>query len=154
MLESPFTAILALRREKDVFLSHHRDAGGDRPPAWPDLSHYSVAGEMRVPAAAAQKRLDVLMERAVMLDGRVSNGEQVQIDMGPAADNEQTKLFAGLWKKVMIGWLQTAKRGDLFPTLAGGGRRAAVGLSTKRLTRHHKTRELVLHSGRPGVGSS
>ena len=81
-----------------------------------DLSHYFVAGEIRgAPPAEAQARLDVLMERAVMLDGRVSNGQQVQIDMGPAADNEQTRIFAGLWKKVMTRWLETAKRGDLFP---------------------------------------
>jgi len=81
-----------------------------------DLSHYFVAGEIGgTPGAEAQKRFDVLMERAVMLDGRVSNGEQVQIDMGPDADNEQTRVFAGLWKRVMIGWLKTANRGDLFP---------------------------------------
>ena len=35
--------------------------------------------------------------------------------MGPTADNDQTKVFARLWKKVMVGWLKTAKRGDLFP---------------------------------------
>ena len=81
-----------------------------------DLSHYFVAGEIGgAPSAEARKRFDVLMARAVMLDGRVSNGEQVQIDMGPAADSEQTRVFAGLWKKVMVGWLKTARPGDLFP---------------------------------------
>jgi hypothetical protein len=81
-----------------------------------DFSHYFVGGEISgAPSPEAQKRFDVLMARAVMLDGRVSNGEQVQIDMGPAADNEQTKVFAGLWKKVMLAWLKTAERGDLFP---------------------------------------
>ena len=81
-----------------------------------DFSHYFVGGEISgAPNPEAQKRFDVLMARAVMLDGRVSNGEQVQIDMGPAADNAQTRVFASLWKKVMVGWLKTAKRGDLFP---------------------------------------
>jgi hypothetical protein len=81
-----------------------------------DFSHYFVGGEITgAPNAEAQKRLDVLMTRAVMLDGRVSNGEQVQIDMGPHADNEPTRIFASLWKRVLVGWLKTAKPGDLFP---------------------------------------
>jgi hypothetical protein len=81
-----------------------------------DLSHYFVAGEtFGAPSPEAQKRFDVLMARSVMLDGRISNGEQVQVDVGPAADSGQTKVFAALWKRVMAGWLQTAKPGDLFP---------------------------------------
>jgi sugar phosphate isomerase/epimerase len=81
-----------------------------------DLSHYFVAGEIGgTPGPEAMAHLEALMERAVMLDGRVSNGEQVQIDLGAAGDSDQTRLFAGLWKKVMIGWLKAAARGDLFP---------------------------------------
>ena len=81
-----------------------------------DLSHYFVAGEIGgKPGPEAMAHLEVLMERAVMLDGRVSNGEQVQVDMGLNADSEQTRVFAGLWKRVMTAWLKTARRGDLFP---------------------------------------
>jgi len=81
-----------------------------------DFSHYFVAGEIGgTPGPEAMAHLEVLMERAVMLDGRVSNGEQVQIDLGPNGESDQTRLFAGLWKRVMVAWLKTARRGDLFP---------------------------------------
>jgi hypothetical protein len=80
-----------------------------------DLSHYFVAGEIGgrlTPDADAL--IDVLIERASMLDGRVSNGEQVQIDMGSQADNKPTQYFAELWKRAMIAWLTHAGAGDVF----------------------------------------
>jgi hypothetical protein len=81
-----------------------------------DLSHYFVAGEIGgTPGPEAMAHLEVLMDRAVMLDGRVSNGQQVQIDLGPGGEGEHTRLFASLWKRVMAAWLTTARRGDLFP---------------------------------------
>jgi hypothetical protein len=81
-----------------------------------DFSHYFVAGEIGgAPGPEALKRLEVLMARAVMLDGRVSNGQQVQIDLGPGADGPETRVFAALWKDVMRRWLQAARPGDLFP---------------------------------------
>jgi len=49
-----------------------------------------------------------------MLDGRVSNGEQVQIDMGAQVDNKPTRYFAELWKRTMIAWLKQAGAGDVF----------------------------------------
>ena len=53
-----------------------------------DLSHYIVGGEIGgALSPEADRRFEVVMRRAAMLDGRVSNGEQVQVDMGPAADN-------------------------------------------------------------------
>lgn len=62
-----------------------------------DLSHYVVAGEIGGSLSPeAERRFDVVMRRAAMLDGRVSNGEQVQVDMGPAADNAPARVFAGL----------------------------------------------------------
>lgn len=81
-----------------------------------DLSHYFVGGEFGgAPPSEAQPYFDALLERAVMLDGRVSNGEQVQIDMGPTADNTETRLFAAMWKRVMVRWLKEAQPGDIFP---------------------------------------
>jgi hypothetical protein len=50
-----------------------------------------------------------------MLDGRVSNGEQVQIDIGPSGDNPHARRFAALWKKVMGSWLKRARPGDVLP---------------------------------------
>lgn len=37
---------------------------------------------------------------------RVSNGEQVPVDVGPAADSAQARVFADLWKRVMVRWLR------------------------------------------------
>src|SRR6185295_6267281 len=80
-----------------------------------DLSHYFVGGEIQGRLSPeADALFDELLKRAPMLDGRVSNGEQVQIDMGPAADNNYTKYFGALWKRAMVHWLKGAKPGDRF----------------------------------------
>jgi hypothetical protein len=81
-----------------------------------DLSHYFVAGEIGDDLSAASlAAFDVIIERAIMLDGRVSNGEQVQIDVGASADNPHAKRFAALWKRTMVSWLKRAKPGDVLP---------------------------------------
>ena len=69
-------------------------------------------GALPAPAEAA---LAVLMERASMLDGRVSNGEQVQVDLLNPVYGEHVDRVAALWKRVMLGWLRGAGRGDVFP---------------------------------------
>jgi len=80
-----------------------------------DFSHYFVAGEIGGKLSPqADELFDILMKRAAMLDGRVSNGEQVQVDMGPAADNNYARYFAELWKRTMVHWLKGARNGDIF----------------------------------------
>jgi hypothetical protein len=81
-----------------------------------DLSHYFVAGEVGGDLTAeTRSTFEPILARAVMLDGRVSNGEQVQIDIGPTGDNPHARRFAALWKKVMVSWLERAKPGDVLP---------------------------------------
>jgi hypothetical protein len=81
-----------------------------------DFSHYLVAGEMGgALSSEADAALGVLMERAAMLDGRVTNGEQVQVDISNRAYQGHVDRQAALWKRVMVGWLRTARRGDVFP---------------------------------------
>jgi hypothetical protein len=81
-----------------------------------DFSHYFVAGEITGEVSpSAMTAFSTLMERATMLDARVSNGESVQVDVGEAADNELTRRFAALWKRVMVRWLTSATTGDVFP---------------------------------------
>jgi hypothetical protein len=81
-----------------------------------DFSHYLVAGEMTgALPPAAEAALGALMRRAAMLDGRVSNGEQVQVDLLDPAHREHVERVAALWKRVMSGWLRGASRGDVFP---------------------------------------
>lgn len=81
-----------------------------------DFSHYIVAGEMggefSKEAAAA---LFVLADRAIMLDGRVSNGEQVQVDVENPAYRRHVARTAAMWKHVMVRWLKYAERGEVFP---------------------------------------
>lgn len=80
-----------------------------------DLSHYIIAGEIGGKLSPqAEEAFDVLLRRAPMLDGRVSNGEQVQVDIGPAGESNHAKNFAQLWKRAMVYWLKSAKPGDLF----------------------------------------
>lgn len=83
-----------------------------------DLSHYFVAGSIGgggVLGPEATQALDFLMERAIMLDGRVSNGEQVQVDHRNPAYMSERDRFASMWKSGMKRWLETARRGDVFP---------------------------------------
>lgn len=81
-----------------------------------DLSHYFVAGEIGADLTAeGRSAFEPILERAVMMDGRVSNGEQVQIDIGPGGDNPHARRFAALWKKVMVSWLKRSKPGDILP---------------------------------------
>jgi hypothetical protein len=81
-----------------------------------DLSHYVAAGELggEFPPAAMDA-FEVIMARAGMLDGRVSNGEQVQIDIGPTGDTPEARRFAAVWKKTMARWLKRAGKGDILP---------------------------------------
>ena len=78
-----------------------------------DISHYVVAGELggRL-SPEADAALDALLRRAPMVDGRVSNGEQVQVAVDPAS--EDTKKFLALWKRAMVYWLKGARRGEQF----------------------------------------
>jgi hypothetical protein len=81
-----------------------------------DLSHYFVAGEIGGDLTSeARPAFEAILERAVMLDGRVSNGEQVQIDIGPDGSDPHALRFAALWKKAMVSWLKRAKPGDVLP---------------------------------------
>ena len=81
-----------------------------------DLSHYFVAGEIGGPLGPdAEAAFAILMERAIMLDARLSNGEQVQVDHRNPAYAAQRDRFAAMWKRTMKDWLRTAARGDVFP---------------------------------------
>jgi hypothetical protein len=81
-----------------------------------DLSHYFVGGEIGgALSPEAEKAFAVLMERAIMLDGRVSNGEQVQVDHRNPAYSAQRDRSSEMWKRTMKDWLGSAGRGDVFP---------------------------------------
>jgi uncharacterized protein (TIGR01244 family) len=80
-----------------------------------DLSHFVISYEVGGAAHGEVKRVfDAVLARAGMLDGRVGNGEQVQIDIGPRGESPHAQLFAGWWKQAMVHWLRGANPGDIF----------------------------------------
>ncbi len=80
-----------------------------------DLSHFVISYEVGAPPSGPIKEVfDAVLARTGMIDGRVGNGEQVQIDIGPRGDSPHARLFAGWWKQGMVAWLEQAKPGDVF----------------------------------------
>lgn len=81
-----------------------------------DMSHYVLGGEMESSNEKAERLIDRLLERTACIHGRISNGQQIQIDVGtsdlyhPITDN-----FMRWWEKGMNHWLQAAKQGDVLP---------------------------------------
>jgi sugar phosphate isomerase/epimerase len=80
-----------------------------------DLSHFVVVGEFYGWAEErAVERMLPILERTSHAHGRISNGEQVQVDVGDG-DNMTANLFVELWSTAMKHWLEGAKEGDVFP---------------------------------------
>ncbi|MFY0544800.1 sugar phosphate isomerase/epimerase family protein [Brevibacillus sp. H7] len=80
-----------------------------------DFSHYVLAGEMIRPDEKAEPYLQMLLERTSCIHGRVSNGEQIQVDIGPHGEHPMTERFLGWWKTGMSHWLKEASPGDILP---------------------------------------
>ncbi|MFC5449848.1 sugar phosphate isomerase/epimerase family protein [Paenibacillus aestuarii] len=92
-----------------------------------DFSHYVVAGEMRTVSDEAEELLQALLPRTKSIHARVSNGEQVQIDVPMfesadeegAADSEfehpMLKHFRRWWLRGMCNWRQVALDGEVLP---------------------------------------
>ncbi len=80
-----------------------------------DLSHYVVAGELNGESAAAEACFDELLARTAGIHARVSNGEQVQIDIGEQGEHPMLRHFARWWRKGMANWLEDAQEGDILP---------------------------------------
>lgn len=79
-----------------------------------DLSHYVVAGE-GCHSAKAEECFDILLKRTSSIHARVSNGHQIQIDIGSDGSHPITERFVKWWEKGMSYWLQEAKQGDVLP---------------------------------------
>ncbi|MDF2962888.1 MAG: Xylose isomerase domain protein barrel [Paenibacillus sp.] len=84
-----------------------------------DLSHYIVAGELGIPDSRemelAEGLFDSLLQRTSSIHARVSNGEQVQVDIGPNAEHKMVEPFMRWWQQGMSYWLNEAKPGDVLP---------------------------------------
>jgi len=80
-----------------------------------DLSHFFVIGEFygwegeRLP-----ERLGPVLERVSSFHGRISNGEQVQVDVGDGT-GRTPQVYVQIWAQGMRAWLRGARPGDVLP---------------------------------------
>lgn len=70
-----------------------------------DLSHYVLAGEMQSVPDEAERLFALLLSRADCVHARVSNGEQIQVDIG-SEDEPHPMLshYMRWWEAAMSGW--------------------------------------------------
>jgi sugar phosphate isomerase/epimerase len=81
-----------------------------------DASHYVVAGEVTQPDRAPRfaKALSEIIRRSSSIHARVSNGEQVQVDIGDGI-GALVAPYVTWWTAAYRGWLAEAAPGDFFP---------------------------------------
>lgn len=75
-----------------------------------DLSHFVVDREFRSPIPERDQRyMETVLNRSDGFQGRVSNGEQVQIQVGFPQHQEWVAAFKGWWKYGMREWRRTQR---------------------------------------------
>ncbi len=80
-----------------------------------DFSHYVVISEFYGLAyERAVERMMPVLSRTSHLHGRISNGEQVQVDVGDGC-GETAQFFVQIWTATMREWRKGAEPGDVFP---------------------------------------
>ncbi len=80
-----------------------------------DLSHYVVAGEMHTVSSEAEALFHRLLSRASAFHARVSNGEQVQVDIGNRGEHPMLAHFERWWGAGMKLWRTNAQAGETLP---------------------------------------
>ena len=80
-----------------------------------DFSHYVVGGEMGgLPAAEQIMRLRPLLDLVDSMHARISNGEQVQVDVG-AGVGPLAQTWVDIWAETLRCWRRQAQPGEWFP---------------------------------------
>jgi sugar phosphate isomerase/epimerase len=80
-----------------------------------DLSHFVVVGEFYGwDDEKADVRMGPILERVAHIHGRVSNGEQVQVDCGDGS-TPWARFFVKLWTIAILHWKASAQPGDILP---------------------------------------
>ncbi len=80
-----------------------------------DFSHFVLVGEFYGwEGEGAIVKMSPILERTSHLHGRVSNGEQVQVDVGDGT-GEAARFFVQIWAAAMRAWRRQAVPGDVFP---------------------------------------
>jgi acylphosphatase len=75
-----------------------------------------------------------LLKRASSIHGRVTNGQQIQIDIGDEGEHPRAAPFKNWWEKGMSYWLEQAKDGEVFPFVSKIGHHYSItrsGLPSK-----------------------
>ena len=84
-----------------------------------DLSHFIVVGEFYGwENEGAIDRLRPILERCSHAHARISNGEQVQVDVGDGS-GQTAQFFVSLWTEMLRAWRKEAQAGDIFPFASG-----------------------------------
>ncbi|AIE87058.1 sugar phosphate isomerase/epimerase family protein [Fimbriimonas ginsengisoli] len=80
-----------------------------------DFSHFVVVSEFYgLEYERAVDRLMPVLSRTSHLHGRISNGEQVQVDVGDGS-GQTAQFFVRIWTAAMREWRKGAGPGDVFP---------------------------------------
>jgi len=80
-----------------------------------DLSHFFLVGEFYGwEAERLPERLAPVLERVSSFHGRISNGEQIQVDVGDGS-GDTPRMMVGIWAQGMAAWLRDARPGDVLP---------------------------------------
>jgi sugar phosphate isomerase/epimerase len=80
-----------------------------------DFSHFVVVGEFYgLEYERAVERMMPVLSRTSHLHGRISNGEQVQVDVGDGS-GATPQFFVEIWSAAMREWRKGAGPGDVFP---------------------------------------
>lgn len=89
-----------------------------------DASHYVVAGEITAPFQAQRfnEFLSEIIARTASIHARVSNGEQVQVDVGDGSA-PVAQPFIRWWTSAYQQWLLRAMPGEIFPFVSELGPR-------------------------------
>jgi sugar phosphate isomerase/epimerase len=80
-----------------------------------DLSHLILIGEFYGwEDERAAERIAPILERTSHIHGRISNGEQIQVDVGDGT-GQTAQFFVSVWTIAMKHWLKGAGPGDVLP---------------------------------------
>lgn len=101
-----------------------------------DFSHCAVSAEMGgLPAGEQIRLLGLLLDRVDSMHARISNGEQVQVDVG-AGDGKLAQTWVEIWAETLRRWRTQAQPGDWFPFSSelGPPPYSIVGLDGKEIS--------------------
>ena len=80
-----------------------------------DFSHYVVAGELTMIPEESERMLQQLLPHTSSIHARVSNGEQIQVDVGPDGEHPMLEHYIRWWGTGMKHWRQNHAEGSSFP---------------------------------------